>query len=344
MTTTPRLAVVICTHNPRAEYLARTVDSLRCQTLEPSAWQLVVVDNASETPVPAGLLAWHPRGRVVREEKLGLTPARLRGIADSTAPLIVFVDDDNVLSADYLEQVIRINSRLPMLGCFGAAVISPEYEEQPAADMLPYMGMLALRDAKESRWSNDPNDPFTPWGAGLVVTRQVAEAVAESMQGNGLRVSLDRRGTSLTSCGDEEFSWAACKMDGGRGVFTELQLTHLIPRGRVQKPYLLRLAEGNGYSRTLLWHLHGQDRSVVRPLASFAKLARLALTLDGRALGTEVMQYVRFAAQGATRREFTRATRRGWKRALDVIAGEASSPAVENSVLHGDDVPVAQHR
>lgn len=316
----PRLSVVVCTHDPRPDYLARTVDGLRRQSVAGTDWEFLIVDNASKTPVGRALAAWHPQGRVIREERLGLTNARLRGIADSSAPLILFVDDDNILREDYLEQVLRIHARLPMLGCFGAAVITPEYEEQPAVDMRPFMGMLALRDAKESRWSNDPNDPFTPWGAGLVVTRQVAETVAASVRGDPLKEQLGRTGKSLNSCEDDEFSWVACESGAGRGVFTELQLTHLIPKGRVQKDYLLRLAEGHAYSRTLLWQLHGEDRNVVRPLATFPQLVRLACALEVRKLGTEAMQYLRLLQLGPTRREFRRAAGRGMKRAREAIA------------------------
>ena len=282
-----------------------------------------MIDNASETPVEPGLLSWHPRGRVVREDRLGLTNARTRGIEESSGEVILFVDDDNILREDYLEQVLRIHARLPVLGCFGAAVIEPEYEEQPPTELLPFMSMLALRNAKESRWSNDPTDAFTPWGAGMVVTRRVAEAVAASVRTNPLNEHLDRKGTALNSCGDDEFSWVACAMGDGRGIFTELRLTHLIPRGRVQKEYLLRLAEGHAYSRTLLWHMHGEDRSVVRPLATWTQLVRLAAALDGRKLGSELMQYARLLAQDPTRREFRRASWRGMQRARQVISSGA---------------------
>ncbi len=88
----------------------------------------------------------------------------------------------------------------------------------------------------------------------------------------------------------------------------------------MQRAYLLRLAEGLGQSRTILWHLYGQDRSVVRPLASFTQLARLALGLRGRSLGTEVMQYLRFLSQDATKREFRQASWRGVQRAREIIA------------------------
>ena len=41
-------------------------------------------------------------------ERLGLTPARLRGIRESRGELLVFVDDDNVLERDYLEVALAL--------------------------------------------------------------------------------------------------------------------------------------------------------------------------------------------------------------------------------------------
>ena len=96
----PAVSVVIPTHNPRHDYLARVVDALRQQTLPREQWELLVVDNGSEQPLRAagpkyqgskGLkgeessadidLGWHANARIVREEELGLTYARLRGFA-----------------------------------------------------------------------------------------------------------------------------------------------------------------------------------------------------------------------------------------------------------------------
>ena len=115
------LSVVICTHNPRPAYFAKCLKALRSQTLSLSSWGLVIVDNRSDTPLSDRTdLAWHPGARMVREESLGLTPARLRGIRESTGDLLVFVDDDNVLDADFLETAQRIMEERPFLGS-GAA-------------------------------------------------------------------------------------------------------------------------------------------------------------------------------------------------------------------------------
>src|SRR2546430_6030560 len=79
-----QLSVIICCHNPRMDYLARVLGALKAQTLSTDNWELLVVDNASKDPVSASHdISWHPKAHHVREMNLGLTHARLRGIAES---------------------------------------------------------------------------------------------------------------------------------------------------------------------------------------------------------------------------------------------------------------------
>ena len=56
-------------------------------------------------------ISWHPQGRHVLEEKVGLTFARLCGIEESQASLLVIVDDDNILAPDFLERAIALRAR-----------------------------------------------------------------------------------------------------------------------------------------------------------------------------------------------------------------------------------------
>src|ERR1700756_4229555 len=105
----PELSIIICTHNPRLDYLSRALEALRLQTLPMAEWELLVIDNASR-PAAAALvsLAWHFNARHIREEVLGLTPARLRGIQEAQGQLLVFVDDDILLDPDYLTNAVGI--------------------------------------------------------------------------------------------------------------------------------------------------------------------------------------------------------------------------------------------
>ena len=116
----PRLSVAICTHNPRADYFARTLDGLQTQTLSRNEWELLVVDNAS-APALTPDLSWHPKGRVVREETVELTPARTCAIRSTRSDLIIFVDDDNVLAPDYLSLCPELDAKWPQLGTWGLA-------------------------------------------------------------------------------------------------------------------------------------------------------------------------------------------------------------------------------
>jgi hypothetical protein len=54
---TPPLSVVLCTWNPRGDIVARVLAALAEQTLPADAWELIVVDNASNPPVDARLPA-----------------------------------------------------------------------------------------------------------------------------------------------------------------------------------------------------------------------------------------------------------------------------------------------
>lgn len=253
--TTPRISVAICTHNPRADYLARAIGALREQTFTAESWELIVVDNQSSPALDVDL-SWHPRARVVREETLGLTPARLRAFAEAAAPLIVLVDDDNVLSADYLEQATKLGGSWPQLGAWGGQTIA-EFEEKPPEWAKPYL-WLAIRELDRDHWSNVPfTGDAMPFGAGICIRREVAEAYAELIKNDPARKALDRTGNKLLGCGDTDLVLTAYDVGYGTGTFAALKLTHLIPKGRVEEDYLLRLVESTTYSVTLLKALRG---------------------------------------------------------------------------------------
>jgi hypothetical protein len=185
----------------------------------------------------------------VREEELGLTPARLRGIAEASGELIVFIDDDNELAADYLEQAATTNRSYPRLGVFGSGKLEPAFEMPPPAELSSRLSMLALRKVSTPCWSNNPKDySCIPWGAGLVVTKPVATVYRDLVSQLHMSTILDRRGQRLFCGGDDLFSWAAVGEGLGFGIFPQLRVTHLIAATRVTRPYFLRLIHDHAYS------------------------------------------------------------------------------------------------
>ncbi len=264
MSVLPELSVIIPTHNPAPERFRRTLAGLAAQTLPHTSWELVVVDNASSPALVAeDISALFPAGaRIVREEKLGLTSARLCGFRVARGELLVLVDDDNVLSPGYLAAVRQRFASLPRLAAAGGP-IEPGWETRPPSWSTPFHGLLALRDlgpaerlaqgGPDAAWPD-----FAPVGAGLAIRRSDALAYAAALERERSRLGLDRTGTQLTSGGDNDLIFTTLHRGGDIGYFPELRLTHLIPAGRLQADYLARLNRAIMRSWVRVLALHGQ--------------------------------------------------------------------------------------
>lgn len=247
-----KASIILCTHNPRPDYLARVLESLRFQSCPSSEWELLVIDNASDVQLSHIVkLDWHAQARIVREDKLGLSYARQRGMREARSSLLIFADDDNVLDANYVAEAICIGEEWPKLGVWGGS-IKPEFEVGPAAEVIPYLPLLALREVRRPRWTNVETCPDAdPWGAGLCVRAGVAAAYVDHFATAGLKI-VDRIGQHLSSCGDTEICYVACRNGLGMGIFPQLKVLHLIPKERLSQEYIVRIAEGVQTSALLL--------------------------------------------------------------------------------------------
>jgi GT2 family glycosyltransferase len=247
------ISVIICTHNPRQEYLCRVLKALRNQILPLDKWELLLIDNASEMPLAfAWDISWHPNGRHVSEKELGLAPARRRGMQEASADLLVFVDDDNMLNESYLSEALKIEHAWPVLGAWGAGSIAPEYELEPPEYLKKFVPYLALRETMVPKWSNVPSClDAIPWGAGLCVRASVATAYLDCSARSTIQIT-GRQGKTLSAGEDNEISIVACMQGFGVGIFPELKLTHLISRDRVSEQHFVKLAEGAAIAGHLL--------------------------------------------------------------------------------------------
>ena len=269
------VSVIICSHNPRPEYLRRTLESLRAQTLDPGKWELIVVDNRSDPPLEERIdVTWSPDASIVREDELGLTHARLTGIQVSKGDVLVFVDDDNVLAPDFLETALRVAGEKPFLGSWSGQC-KPEFESPPPEWTRRYWGNLVIREFDADTWSNLPRLPDSmPCGAGLCVRRNVALQYLHLHESGKRELFLDRSGDSLLSGGDNDLAACACDIGLGVGLISSLRLTHLIPPERLTAGYLERLVEGIYTSSVILdWQRSGRraQTSLPRRAIDFAR-------------------------------------------------------------------------
>ena len=90
----PMVSVVVCTKD-RPDSLVSVLRGLTALHDEP--YEIVVVDNAPiYVPEQAVLREFgeDPRVRYVRQRRRGLSSARNRGLAEATADIVAFTDDD----------------------------------------------------------------------------------------------------------------------------------------------------------------------------------------------------------------------------------------------------------
>lgn len=249
------LSTIICTYNPDLKRLDRVLRALEAQTLPQAEWECLVIDNASVPSLSGQVdMTWHSSGRIVREEAVGLTHARLKGIAEAQGEILVFVDDDCLLEPDYLEQTIKICRENPFLGAVGGYGRA-EYAMTPPAwltkslrqyhlDMpTPQIGNNLIYARVHGCWG-----PWFPIGAGLTLRRELAVRYADSIRSDPLALGLGRSGTVLT--GGEDLDIGICVMDHGYaiGKSSELRFTHVIPNSRLALNYMLRLLYLSQYS------------------------------------------------------------------------------------------------
>ncbi|TNC74794.1 glycosyltransferase family 2 protein [Rubellimicrobium roseum] len=106
-------AAVIIPHYNDIQRLGRCLDALMPQVT--SDIEVIVVDNAS-TESLAGVRAAHPGVRIVTETRKGAALARNRGVAETTAPWIYFLDCDCVPAPDWLAAAGRVRTRGDLVG------------------------------------------------------------------------------------------------------------------------------------------------------------------------------------------------------------------------------------
>lgn len=130
-----RLAVVIPTRN-RGDQAAHAV---RAVLQDPTDFELVVVDQSSDDSTTIALKdIADNRLRVVRSRLSGASNARNLGVAQTTAPVIAFTDDDCRPEPGWASSVLRVFDEDPDAALmFGRVYLPPKGDDDYAASFEP---------------------------------------------------------------------------------------------------------------------------------------------------------------------------------------------------------------
>jgi glycosyltransferase involved in cell wall biosynthesis len=108
---TPRATVIIPSRNS-AETLGAMLESVLSQTVPRGDYEVVVVDDDSTDDTPEMLARLEHDGlRWARQRRAGAGAARNRALAMSTGDVVVFLDDDAFVRADFLARHLEMHAR-----------------------------------------------------------------------------------------------------------------------------------------------------------------------------------------------------------------------------------------
>lgn len=111
----PRVAIIIPLYNLRA-FVREAIESALAQTLVPSDLEIVVIDDGSTDGGGTVVQTYEPHIRYIRQDNRGLSAARNRGIRESCAPFLAFLDaDDRFLPGKLAAQLAAFDAA-PELG------------------------------------------------------------------------------------------------------------------------------------------------------------------------------------------------------------------------------------
>jgi glycosyltransferase involved in cell wall biosynthesis len=100
----PGISVVIPVRNA-AEDLARCLETLRRQSVDHAAFEVLVLDDGSEDATPD--VARRHGARVIRQERQGAAAARNRGVREARGDIVLFLDADCRADPRWVEEITR---------------------------------------------------------------------------------------------------------------------------------------------------------------------------------------------------------------------------------------------
>ena len=243
-----RLSLIIPTHN-RSERLIAALESVIRQDLPAADWECVVVSNNStdDTVARFGDFAARYPGlnlRLVTEDGPGVSYARNRGIAETSAPLLVFIDDDERINPGFLRAYADFFDAHPDAVVAGGRIID-EYVTGRPAWLSKYTEMPIANPM-------DFGDAVRPFPAGRVPGGgNMAFRRSAALRYGGFDPSLGRVGRMLI--GGEENDFFERLMRGGETCWyvPGAVMWHIIPPEKLTESYFRRLCYNVGVSQRL---------------------------------------------------------------------------------------------
>ena len=246
----PGVSIVIVTYNGSARLLP-TLTHIAQQNAVNFDIEVVLVDNnSSDGTALTCETTWQTLGnpfplRIVKEEQPGTMYARKKGIETSNYRYILYCDDDNWLTPDYVSIAyasIRLNENIAAVG--GCGFI--EYEQ--GFTVPSWMEDYKKHFGTGPQGEQDGDTTHTKgclYTAGTILDKKWLSLLYNKGFVSALR---GRDGKSLVAGEDTELTYALRSIGAKLHYNSKMQFQHFMPKARIRWAYLKKLHEAFGYS------------------------------------------------------------------------------------------------
>lgn len=149
---TPDITVLFPSYG-RPDRALKLLERLGEQTLDPSRFEVVVVDDGSDPAITIDVTRLGYRCKVVHQPNAGPAAARNVGLAITEAPLVLILNDDAVPAPDLLERHIAAHAEVPQKSAvLGTFHFTEESLKSPFTRLLDESNLLfAFSDLEHGR-------------------------------------------------------------------------------------------------------------------------------------------------------------------------------------------------
>lgn len=243
------LSLIICTYN-REEYLEKTLSFIDKQTLDPSKFEVIIVDNNSSDStksVAEKYIENHSNAKYIFESQQGLSYARNTGYKEAQSSNLLYLDDDAYLNPDGLENLVNFINSDENLTIVGGRAIIKYPKEKPEWVTQSVVNWLGSYDYGDNTIEVTPDNIKKkivrfPIGCCFFVRKKVLDEIG------GFNPKLGRVGKKMLAGEEFLISKHVQKNQGKIAYFPEIKVDHAIVPHWLDREFLLNKTSFYGIS------------------------------------------------------------------------------------------------
>jgi len=239
-----KISAIVSTYN-REKFLEIALESLARQTLSPEFFEVVVINNNSTDNTEKVSNSFHEKyGNIPYkyfiETDQGLSFGRNRGIKESNAELVTFIDDDAWLDKNFLKEVVEFMGDQTEVASVGGTILL-DYEDKEPNWQTKYLASL-FGYFKYS----DKTEPFRktdyPRGSNMTFRKSVFTQIGD------FNTTLGRIGKNLGGGEEKDIYQRIYAQNLSVYNLPTAIVHHAVPVTRTKIPFIRRQAIGVGIS------------------------------------------------------------------------------------------------